>query len=385
MAKSKETVVELYGMGTINKGAYLLLKSTIQELSKMPGEVVFCSELKSGGNSLSLAKEGVMQIPVVSRRTYLWNKVLLSLFPQRIRRGFGIVLDKEVDIIIDGSGFGYGDVWENSIDARYLGRVEKVKKKGGKVILLPQALGPFTKERTVSAFKEILRNADKIYARDMVSLKYAQEVNTNTDIISLAPDFTNLLLIDKPISESFSNRVCIVPNYKMIVHEKSIHQYFNFLKSLIDYLRKEKNIEPYFLVHEGVKDFDIAKAVNELISEPVEVVWPNDPLEAKELIKNARFAIVSRFHALVSALSQSVPVISTSWSHKYEMLMKDYGNERFIIGLEAESTNSLYSLVDELCDDKIRVEIKKSLNKYAAIEFSKARENWSEILSILSK
>ena len=49
-----------------------------------------------------------------------------------------------------------------------------------------------------------------------------------------------------------------------------------------------------------------------------------DPRVLKWLLGQAYFVIGSRFHALVSALSQGVPVLATGWSHKYETLLSEY-------------------------------------------------------------
>ena len=35
--------------------------------------------------------------------------------------------------------------------------------------------------------------------------------------------------------------------------------------------------------------------------------------------------VSSRYHALVSAMSQGVPVVATGWSHKYATLLDDFG------------------------------------------------------------
>src|SRR5262249_33913841 len=55
------------------------------------------------------------------------------------------------------------------------------------------------------------------------------------------------------------------------------------------------------------------------------VVREASPSKLKGILGTARVIIGSRFHALVGALSQAVPSVAVGWSHKYEMLLSDYG------------------------------------------------------------
>lgn len=350
----------------------------------MDAKLIFCVEVKKGGNYLNFAREGVLQIPLVSRRTYLWNKLLLNLFPRKIRRSLGLILPQEINCVIDGSGFGYGDVWDDSIDTRYLRRAEKVKKNGGVVILVPQALGPFTMPKSFDNFRRISDAATKIYVRDEISYEYALSVNPRPDKFSISPDFTNLLENGNiAFNTEHKNRVCIVPNYKMVVHEEKSGQYIAFLTAIVSRLKEIDGMNPFFLVHEGIKDNAIAVEVNKKLASPVEIVWHDNPLLIKAIIRNSKFAVVSRYHALVSALSQAVPVIATSWSHKYKMLMRDYDNEHFLTGISEADKDTMYKLIDELerVDERERVIV--HLKKYAEVERIKSIDTWNEVRSLI--
>ncbi len=49
-----------------------------------------------------------------------------------------------------------------------------------------------------------------------------------------------------------------------------------------------------------------------------------DPMQAKALVSNAKFAVVSRYHALVAAVSTMTPVATLGWNLKYQDLLDYY-------------------------------------------------------------
>jgi len=57
-------------------------------------------------------------------------------------------------------------------------------------------------------------------------------------------------------------------------------------------------------------------------------------LEVKGLIANSYMVISSRFHGVASALNSVLPCLATSWSHKYEMRFKDFGQENCVLDLQ---------------------------------------------------
>ncbi len=54
----------------------------------------------------------------------------------------------------------------------------------------------------------------------------------------------------------------------------------------------------------------------------------------KGIVRSVEAALSSRLHAVVSELSQAVPTISTSWIHKYQMLMEDDSVSEKLVGVE---------------------------------------------------
>lgn len=57
----------------------------------------------------------------------------------------------------------------------------------------------------------------------------------------------------------------------------------------------------------------------------------NDPRLARALMAQGDVYVASRFHSMIGALSQAVPVATIGWSHKYSEAARDFGMESFVI------------------------------------------------------
>lgn len=374
-------IIELKGVGTINKGAYLMLLAIVDQFKQKGIKVEFVSEPGYGIDYKSMGKLGFLQKFNPHYKKIPFAKVL-ELMPYKIRRSYGLVLQKEVDVVLDGSGFMYGDTWgAKGIRARLGNEIKALKDNGAKVILLPQAFGPFDKSETKEAFKPIIKHADLIFCRDKKSFDYLVGAFGQKENIKLAPDFTNLLKVKTSKDGGFlSKQVCIVPNYRMIEETSYGKNYLDFFTEIIGYI-KIKGLNPYFLIHEGDRDLQVAKKINSSLEHEIPIIVNENPLEIKLLIKESRFIIVSRFHGLVSALSQGVPAISTSWSHKYEMLMAEYKADDMIIRISNDDNfiNEAKQLVDQFCVEENFVSIKEKIKEGAIVQEQRSKEMWDEV------
>ncbi len=361
-----------------------MLKSVLQVLRQHQLARELCAETGGGKNYFTLAQNGLFQKPAVHVRNYVWHAVLLSLIPKKLRRRFGIVLESEVEVILDGSGFGYGDFWKRSDNKRYIRRIGAVKRKGGHVILLPQALGPFTKPDVREEFGQIVDQADLIFARDRLSYQYLIDAYGERDCFRSAPDFTNKLVIEAPRAYADGN-VCVIPNSKMTTVEKYAGEYVDFLLRSVHQIQQHERFNPYFLVHEGQKDFAICEQLNTQLEKPLAIVWPADPVEVKDRIRSVHFTLVSRFHGLVSSLSQGVPAIATSWSHKYQMLMEDYHCEDFLVHIGPSEEEKVASLIDSLADDSQYSVLKNKLGAHSLEQKQRTDAMWTEVLALIER
>ena len=116
------------------------------------------------------------------------------------------------------------------------------------------------------------------------------------------------------------------------------------------------------------------------LSESVEVVSRINALEVKGLISTSYLVISSRFHGVASSLNSGVPCLSTSWSHKYEELYKDYELENSVLDLK--NMNSVIDSLNYHLDDNNNRQIRKHLFSKISHINEMSRRMWNKIWNI---
>ncbi|WP_457653577.1 polysaccharide pyruvyl transferase family protein [Rhodocaloribacter sp.] len=313
-----------------------------------------------------------------------WGRARLGMYllPGALRRAFGVVHEDEADAILDASGFAFGDQHPLERTVRFAGDVERWRAQGKPVVLLPQALGPFEQPEMRAAFARVLKAATLVYARDQVSFDHAKRVWPEAGNLRMAPDFTNLV---KPLATEeigTLNRACIVPNQRMIEKATTQEQAAAYVPLMAQAVQavEAHGVEPVLLVH-GTHDVPLVEGVQEHVGRTLPVIKETDPVRIKAELGRSRLVIASRFHALVSALTQGVPAIATSWSHKYEMLFADYGCPELVLSVSA-TEEQVRAAVDRTLGSG-RLEIERVLEERGAIIRESVERMWQEVDSSL--
>jgi len=156
-------------------------------------------------------------------------------------------------------------------------------------------------------------------------------------------------------------------------------EYVRFLLNCVKYLQK-KGESIFFLIHEGEKDIYLAnKVVDNLDNKKTaEIITEKNPLKIKGVIGNCRGVITSRFHGLVSALSQGIPALCTGWSHKYKMLLKDYDFRKGLLSIKM-TEDDLKQTIDLITEESFREIIKKNLLSKSNKQKKLTEKMWGEI------
>lgn len=378
-------MIEIRKAGFNNKGAELMLIAIMQNIRKKYPDQLFTMEssTKAGSQPFNKLQEYLIYPKAslkLNSNDFSW---IFKVMPNKLLEKFGLVQEKDIDVIFDASGFSYSDQWgplSSQILEKDIYRWKKMKKK---VILMPQAFGPFFNKNVRKSSANAFSLADLIFARDKISYDYLLSLGIKENNIHLFPDFTNLVGGTLPHNfNKLDHRICIVPNSRMIDKLSGDDtDYTSFLKHCISYLAN-KGEKPFILVHEE-KDLDFCmKIKNSFSNRHIPLVFETDPLMIKGIIGSSLFSIGSRFHGLVSALSQGVPVLATGWSHKYMELVSDYDCRESLIDISISEFDlkhklDLYTQQEYINNLSQKLAIRSKLLK------KKSEEMWSLVYEII--
>lgn len=378
----------LAGVETNNKGAELMLYAILQEIErKFPKAIVYMiNDIRQGRNYIESS---------IDLRPNPWISFVKSCpisFCRKALKKLHISdrwFEKDVhaypfaDYYLDASGFAISDVWNetNEHANQFEKRIKNYSRLGTKIVFLPQAFGPIELQSTKKMMESLGRYANFITARDETSLSYINSFNIPTQKIKLYPDFTSL--VRGRIPESYKHLeggICIIPNVRMIdMGTVSIDDYFKILSSIIAKARFAGKFV-YLLNHEGKPDEDLCYEFKKHYGNEIEIVTGLNALEVKGIISTAYLVVSSRFHGVVSSLNCGVPCLSTSWSHKYAELYKDYGLDSLVLPLDNEEKAN--RIVVKYLDENVNKVTRQHLLEKVEVLKNQTVKMWNEIWTL---
>jgi len=378
--------IEIKGVQFVNKGAELMLMAVLAKLAEIAPKANIVLRPNKGSPYSKRARLGAYQKVTLTKNLLNLNAVSY-LLPLRVRawlkRRFGIILEADIDVILDASGFAYGDQW-SSVALRQLStELHRFQSKGKPYIFLPQALGPFTRPQDRRRLQVGFAKAALIMAREESSYAHVKELGVPKTVLKQYPDFTNLVTATAPSSFEYAKPVfLIIPNSKMISAKNPNLQwreeYLSVLHAAID-VGLSRGFSVVVLNHEGRSDQSVCVDLQRQASSDVDLIYEDDALRVKGIIGACSVVLSSRFHGCVSALSQGVSCLGTSWSYKYERLFEEYNRRSCLFDAppdraKLESTIQA-ALNNELADNSDLVTHYKQ----------QSEEMWAEVAQALPK
>lgn len=353
-------IIEIHGTGTSNKGAELMAIAILEHYEDKikNGEVKLVAAAPFGPFSTRARYNLEITDDFPGRYIPRIAAAIVKYFPARFKQSFGIIGCEEVDCVLDASGFAFGDHWGVMRSNRLLNRMTKQKRAKQTLILLPQAFGSFSKNKVRQSCEKLFARAQLICARDATS-KSMIEPLVPKKLVRQYPDFTALVRPKENDSLILPEQfVAICPNIKMLNTPDEGAAYLKSLNHCVKSLQ-EKGIKIIYVLHESTADRRVL-ALLDRNDYNITIIDHPDPRVLKWVLGKSLFVIGSRFHALVSALSQNIPCLGMGWSHKYEELFSDFDHSQNLHDVNQE-LKPLEILLSSLLSPDGNQEMRKNL------------------------
>jgi polysaccharide pyruvyl transferase WcaK-like protein len=377
--------IQIDGTNTLNKGAELMLYATLEKIEeKHPNSTVIFNSNSAFVSGIDTNLDLRPRIPLM-----LWKfpkAVLTRLRLPNNFRYFSVHNPTDVDLVLDAGGFQFSDQWNHS--DLFLSRLDyyygKLKENGTKIILLPQACGPFKTPAGQKCANILNKHADLIIAREESSYQYLLDAGVSKSRIWLRPDFTISAKGTLPSNYDFiKGKVCIIPNKKMLTHSAITEDaYLKFMVKCIDSI-KSAGFSAFLLNHEGKGDLALCNKINNVLGQNLPVITGLNAKEIKGVIGQSYLVISSRFHGVASALNQGIPCLATSWSHKYALLFKDFEQNDCILDV-SDLNNDCKDKIASLLEPRRHKEVRSILDTKSKEIKQIVNDMWNDIWKFIS-
>lgn len=258
-------------------------------------------------------------------------------------------------------------------------------KRGKKLVLMPQTMGPFKSWIAKFIAKRIIKKADKVFVRDEISknilkdkLKINREINYSPDM-AFYMNPSKDIDISKFIKDFSKIKVGINISALMYNGGYSGKNMFNLkidykrlINSIIELLSKKENLEIILIPHVMCEDLEVEddfRTCEDISKEfmskkgikikTLDKYYRED--EIKSIISGCDFFIGSRMHACIGAISTIVPTVPIAYSRKFIGIWEKIGLGDCVADPRVQNEEEIIGLIEEKFST--RVEIKDKLEK----------------------
>lgn len=245
---------------------------------------------------------------------------------------------------------------------------------GVPVVKLAQATGPYNNQLNALLAKMFLSRCARIFARGKKTLQHLTSLLPHSKNYELASDIAFLYKSEYSLSQENDNHVAditkiisparkdgrtifgICPSsvvYKLDADATYIGTLIGIIEELVG-----KNGFVVLFPNATLEDPTIFRNNDLAVIQKIDTELQKRGLEhytivsqcintngIKSIIKRCDLALVSRFHAMIAALSLKVPVLVIGWSHKYKEIMEHFNQEDWVVDYKQSTAHELLSRI----------------------------------------
>ena len=389
-----------------NKGAAAMLSNIVDKTSKKHKDTVFSvfsvypeedekQKYHKNVNIISAKpKEVVFKIFPLSLLFFLFKNTPLkrSLLKNKILKAYC-----DVDYLIDAAGVSFIDSRGFTMNTYNFICMAIPLLLNVPVMKFSQAMGSFNSFYNRIYAKIILPKLEIICARGEKTENFLKDLDLD-NIDRCADGAFGLLPSPDLSSETIFNvdNNSIVFSVSSVVYKyckKNNIDYISTSSLFIDYL-VEIGYEVVILANgarksaSGLKnnDLPICAEIYNQVKKKDKVFFQYEeftPYQIWQIIGNSKALVGSRFHAMIAALDNGIPVLLVGWSHKYEEVLADFNLSFTSIDYKHLSFEHLVSSFDSFMNKYD--EIKELINKELPKVLASSEKNYEYIESMILK
>lgn len=384
--KSKNILI-IGGALSQNHGAEAMALATIQIIKDvLPKTNIFLSSTidedrkKAKNNNINFIKYPTS----ISRRLkILLLGFILALSHKKPKNEFlrGIY---ESDLIIDISGDSFGDYHPLNVLSLGLKQLPIIFFKKP-LVLFPQSMGPFIHVASKIIARIILKYSKIILIREKISLDYIKNFLNHRKYVFFCLDTAFFLKKnkEKTIYNQFYEKnagslpIIGIAASQRISSEKLIKIFSDFSNHLINSYNYKIVLIPHVIdtIKNKNEDRIVLIKIYQNIDKKENCLLIEEDLSAptlKNLIGMCDIFIGSRMHSNIASISNNVPTIAISYSHKFLGIMKLYEQGEYVINVNDLDLNKLVSRFNKIYN--LKQEIIEKL-KYYNLKYQKKYED----------
>ena len=315
---------------------------------------------------------------------YLPLSIFCKIFPflrnnNNQLKHFGSFLDLlKTDLVLDIAGVSFIDGRQKFLPYNILSifpfLINKIR-----VIKLPQALGPFNNKINYLVAKFILNKCERVYCRGQLSFQHAKLIKIK-NIFYFCPDISfSLKNIDVVDFKSRPDKHIAISPSSLVMSKNA-----NYIHKLVEIVKKlqKEGFTITLLIHSWRQssssrnnDLIAANEINYLLENKLKIIgYGKNSTEIREKISMFELVIVSRFHAMISALDTFTPVLVIGWSHKYLEILNQFGlGDKYCLDYSKLNVEIITTKIKDIYNNRINISeliknklpfIKKEINQH---------------------
>lgn len=306
------------------------------------------------------------QVEAVNR--YNWFRLLIKML--------------NTNVFISGGGTLFQNITSTRSFLYYIGLVLLAKLMFKKVAIIGQGFGPLRGRLNRALARFALNRANLITLRDNASFEELKRLGVKNRNIFVTADPTAMLKL--PLLEE-GRKILSLEAVRLgkpllgiavrSVPKSDEERLYQTLSAAIDWLAKEHNYSPVFILFECPEDMgETSKVINYMEQKSNVIFRICRPDEMLSIIANFDLLIGMRLHSLIFAAMNQVPMLGLSYDPKVEAFMKEIGQSYFPATSDL-AQESLRSALERMLGskDSIRQQLaekKKRLHEQAEQNFA---------------